>query len=130
MASKARKRRLGTLAAYVEATRQAKSLTLMDIEENSNGKISNAYVSRIENGLVTKLSPDKVVALASGLRVPPHEVFHIVFGQLGEEFKLENEGFRTSPFYPLYLSFQGASKHKQDLVEEMIVVLTNFLKQG
>jgi transcriptional regulator with XRE-family HTH domain len=58
-----------------------KSLTLRNIEVNSGRKISNSYISKILNGKVKNPTADKIVALAQGLKVDPHEVFTAISGE-------------------------------------------------
>ena len=70
----------GQLAEYVRKTRLAKRFTATEVERNSGGKISDSYISRIENGQVTNVSFDKLEALAEGLQVPRDEVFRIARG--------------------------------------------------
>lgn len=59
-----------TFAACVKRLRTEKEFSLVDVERNSGGRITNGYVSRVENGHETNLQRDKVIALADGLRVP------------------------------------------------------------
>jgi transcriptional regulator with XRE-family HTH domain len=70
-----------TLIEYVKRIMRQKNLTLRDIEENSDGEISNSYISKILNGRVENPTADKILALARGLRVDPHEVFAAISGQ-------------------------------------------------
>jgi|SRR5215216_1419220 len=70
-----------TLIQFVQRIMRQKSLTLRNIEENSGGKISNSYISKILNGNVTNPTADKIVALAKGLKVDAHEVFTAISGE-------------------------------------------------
>jgi transcriptional regulator with XRE-family HTH domain len=70
-----------TLIEYVKRIMRQNSLTLRDIEENSGGRISNSYISKILNGNVKNPSADKIVALAKGLKVDSHEVFTVITGE-------------------------------------------------
>jgi transcriptional regulator with XRE-family HTH domain len=70
-----------TLIQYVQRIMRQKNLTLRNIEENSGGKISNSYISKILNGNVKNPTADKIVALAKGLKVDAHEVFSAISGQ-------------------------------------------------
>jgi transcriptional regulator with XRE-family HTH domain len=70
-----------TLIEYVKRIMRQKNLTLRDIEDNSEGKISNSYISKILNGNVKNPSADKIVALAKGLKVDSHEVFTAITGE-------------------------------------------------
>ena len=70
-----------TLIEYVKRIMRQKNLTLRDIEENSEGEISNSYISKILNGKVKSPTADKIIALARGLQVDPHEVFAAISGK-------------------------------------------------
>jgi len=68
------------LAGYVKRIRDAKGLTVQKVAERSRGGIAQAYVSKIENGGVKNVSPEKLKALAKGLGVPEDELFRIARG--------------------------------------------------
>lgn len=70
-----------SLSDYVRRIRQEKNLSTPDVERLSGGKITDAYVSRIENGHVKNVSPEKLMALAKGLQVPEDEIFSIARGK-------------------------------------------------
>jgi transcriptional regulator with XRE-family HTH domain len=70
------------LADYVRRMRvQEKKFSLTDVERNSGGDIDASYVNRIENGLVTNVTPDKLRALAKGLQVFEDEIFAVARGK-------------------------------------------------
>lgn len=69
----------GEFAKRVKALREEKELSLMDVERYSAGRITNGYVSRIENGHEVNLSRDTVIALADGLRVPVSTIVEALF---------------------------------------------------
>lgn len=73
------------LADYVRRARTAKGLSTTDVESASRiggaKGISDAYVTRIENGYVTNVSPDKLHALAKGLGVSEDELFAVARGR-------------------------------------------------
>jgi transcriptional regulator with XRE-family HTH domain len=54
--------RLGT---YLASLRAAKGLTLRDVEEATDRDISNAYLSQLEHGRITRPSPNILHRLAS-----------------------------------------------------------------
>ena len=56
------------LGSYLKEVRKKNELTLRDVEEATN--ISNAYLSQLENGKVTKPSPHILHSLATLYRVP------------------------------------------------------------
>lgn len=70
-----------TLSQYVQFVIKQKGLNLRDIERNSGKEISNSYLSKIINQKVRSLTAEKIVALAKGLDVNPHNVFTAVCGQ-------------------------------------------------
>jgi len=71
-----------TLADYVRRVRvNEKKFSLSEVERNSNNQIDGSYVSRIENGLVKNVTPEKLQALAKGLQVPEEEIFAVARGK-------------------------------------------------
>ncbi|MHB0789619.1 helix-turn-helix domain-containing protein [Bradyrhizobium sp. 5.13L] len=54
-----------TLGQYLAAIRNARGLTLRQVEEGTNKLISNAYLSQIENDKIQKPSPNLLHALAT-----------------------------------------------------------------
>ena len=70
-----------TLRHYVKRVMRQKGLSLSDIERSSNKQITASYVGRILKGTVTNLTIDKIVVLAQGLEVDPHEVFAASYGK-------------------------------------------------
>lgn len=71
-----------SLSDYVRRVRNAKGLSTTDVQKQSRGGISDAYVSRIENGEVKNVSPEKLTALAKGLDVQQEEIFRVARGLL------------------------------------------------
>jgi len=69
------------LAEFVKRIRDEKKLSLNDVVRQSRGLISNAHVSRIENGYVRGASPQTLQALARGLDVPEEELFAAARGR-------------------------------------------------
>jgi transcriptional regulator with XRE-family HTH domain len=78
-----------TLADYVRRVRQEKNLSLNDVVRRSGNQIANSHVSRIENGLTTNVTPEKLKALAKGLGVPEEEITSVVFGRPPEPITRE-----------------------------------------
>jgi transcriptional regulator with XRE-family HTH domain len=68
------------LKSFVRRVRREKNLSTSDIQARSQGKISDAYVSKIENGEVKNVSPEKLRALAEGLGVSEEEIFRVARG--------------------------------------------------
>ena len=69
-----------TLPDYVRRVRNEKDLSTADVEKRSGFGITDGYVSRIENGYIKNVSPEKLKALARGLGVPEDEVFAVARG--------------------------------------------------
>jgi len=113
-----------SLGDYVKRVRNEKGFSLTDVEVNSGRRISNGYVSRIENGHVTNPTRAKLQALARGLRVSPQEIYEIAFGT---QIKDEDEGFRNSALFLLYQKLAEASPEKRRLAEAMIEMILNDL---
>jgi transcriptional regulator with XRE-family HTH domain len=53
------------LGAYLKSVRLGLKLTLRDVEEGTNKEVSNAYLSQLENGKISKPSPNILHALAT-----------------------------------------------------------------
>lgn len=79
-------RRVETLGDYVRRVRTEKGLSTTDVEtisrQGSLKGISDAYVTQIENGHVTNVSPQKLAALARGLQISEEELFAVVRGKV------------------------------------------------
>lgn len=69
-----------TLSEYVKRLMQQKGLGVRDIERNAQKKITNSHISKVLAGTAKNLQADKIVALAAGLQVSPHEVFSVISG--------------------------------------------------
>lgn len=69
-----------SLSEYVNRVMQQKGLGVRDVERNSQKKITNSHISKVLAGTAKNLQADKIVALAAGLQVSPHEVFSVISG--------------------------------------------------
>lgn len=69
-----------SLSDYVRRVRSEKRLSTLDVERNSGNRITDGYVSQIENGYVKNVSPEKLQALARGLAVSEEEIFAVARG--------------------------------------------------
>jgi len=78
-------KRTETLPDYVRRIRIEKRLSTVDVEKQSGNRISDSYVTRIENGYVKNVSPEKLQALAKGLGVTEDEIFAVVRGKSLDE---------------------------------------------
>lgn len=61
-----------TLGDYLASLRGMKKMTLRGVEEATDKEVSNAYLSQLENGKITKPSPSVLHALA-GVYGQPYE---------------------------------------------------------
>lgn len=68
------------LSDFVRRVRSEKGLSTLDVERNSSNRITDGYVSQIENGYVKNVSPEKLQALAKGLAVSEDEIFAVARG--------------------------------------------------
>ncbi len=59
-----------SLGDFLAFTRRIKKFTLRDIEEATEKEVSNAYLSQLETGKITKPSPNILHALARVYGVP------------------------------------------------------------
>jgi transcriptional regulator with XRE-family HTH domain len=67
----------GRLSNYVKRVMQEKGLTQRDVEARSGDKITDGYVADILRGASKNPSVEKLIALAHGIGVDPHELFAI-----------------------------------------------------
>ena len=58
------------LGMYLANVRSVKKLTLREVEEATDRKVSNAYLSQLETGKITRPSPNVLHALARVYGVP------------------------------------------------------------
>src|SRR5580658_6236192 len=58
-----------TLGAFIRKARQDVSMSLRDVEEATNKEVSNAYLSQLESGKITKPSPHILYSLSTALGV-------------------------------------------------------------
>jgi HTH-type transcriptional regulator, competence development regulator len=54
-----------SLGEYLKALRAMKGWTLREVEEATDGEVSNAYLSQLEHGKISKPSPNILHSLAS-----------------------------------------------------------------
>lgn len=53
-----------TLASYLSSVREVRRLTLREVEEATDRQVSNAYLSQLEKGKISKPSPKVLHSLA------------------------------------------------------------------
>lgn len=73
------------LADYVKRIRREKGLSLKEVVLRSEGRISNGYISQIENRYYINPTRDKLTALAKGLGVSEDDVFAVARGKSLDE---------------------------------------------
>lgn len=75
------------LSELVRTTRIERKLSLQDVEDRSQSRISRGYVSQIENENVSvrSISLEKLEGLALGLGIPVIELFRIAAGEESDE---------------------------------------------
>lgn len=59
-----------TLGPYLKSVREGKKLTLRDVEEATDKEVSNAYLSQLENGKISRPSPNVLHSLSTVYGVP------------------------------------------------------------
>lgn len=106
------------LADFVRRIRAQKRLSTPDVERLSNFKITDGYVSRIENNGVKNVSPEKLSALAKGLGVTEEEVFAAVRGKNPNEQSKTEERFRL--LGKKFSELEGENKLKAEFLVEIL----------
>lgn len=115
------------LADFVRRTRNEKRLSTPDVERLSNFRITDGYVSRIENNGVKNVSPEKLSALAKGLGVTEEELFAVVRGKKPDEASKTEERFRL--LCKNINVLEGENKMKAEfLIEVLEREITKMLK--
>lgn len=67
---------------FLRVTRNAKRLTLRDLEEKTGGKVSNAYISQIETGKIESPSVETLYHLAIALDLSPCGLIELIVKEL------------------------------------------------
>src|ERR1044071_9823084 len=83
-----------SLDKYVRRILKEKGLSISDVKELSEGRISKGYICGIANGKVGGLTLGKLLALARGLGVAEEEIIAVAIGASLEDMN----GFRESKF--------------------------------
>lgn len=114
-------------ADYVRRLRSTKGLSLVEVEKRSGERISRGYVSQIENRhvLSTRVTPDKLRALAMGLGVAEDEVFARARGKTPSD----DPNFNKSRFAELALKFDRLPPDSRIDVEALINLLDHELER-
>lgn len=116
--------RMEQLAEFVRRTRKEKGLSTPDVERNSGYKISDGYVSQIENLYIKNVSPEKLAALAKGLGVTEEEVFAAARGKTPNRDVITDEKFEL-----LSLKFGTLDGRQKAKAEVLIEVLERELER-
>jgi HTH-type transcriptional regulator, competence development regulator len=66
-----------TLGAHLARLRSAAGMTLREVEEATAREVSNAYLSQLENGKISKPSPNILYALASVYGAPYEKLMEL-----------------------------------------------------
>lgn len=122
--------RTESLANYVKRVRADKGFSLADVRRNSGLEIANSYISRIENGEVTNVTPQKLRALARGLGVSEDEIFAVARGKpLGPmsptDFYTALEALGVEQFQ----AYGGVNNLSDEDRAEIVGVLTAMIEQ-
>src|SRR5437764_243821 len=78
------------LAEYLASLRAAKGLSLRDVEETTNSAVSNAYLSQLEHGRITKPSPNVLHSLATAYGIPYEKLMEKAGYLMAVSEKLKN----------------------------------------
>lgn len=81
-----------TLSKFVKRIREEKNLSTSDVQKASDNRISDAYVSQIENGNVRNVSLEKLTALANGLDIPEVDIIQVALG-LPDDLETRFQGY-------------------------------------
>ena len=68
------------LGEYLKRIMSEKRLTMIDVQERSDKKITDAYIANLMKGIASNPSVDKLKALAVGIGEPEENVFKIARG--------------------------------------------------
>lgn len=122
--------RAETLAEFVQRVRAEKRFSLSDVRRNSGLQIANSYISRIENGEVTNVTPEKLRALAKGLQVSENQIFAVARGIALEpmsphDFHSALEALGVEQFH----NFGGVEKLDAEDQQEIIAMVSAMVEQ-
>ena len=101
-----------SLKEYICRLLKENRLTLKDVEQRSEQKISVSYLRNIILDGMNNLTIEKIKALACGLRVSPQEIFAV----LEDQAVTERRQFKSSLFAALYYKYKFlAQESKEEL---------------
>jgi transcriptional regulator with XRE-family HTH domain len=90
------------LKSYLCRLLKENQITLKEIEQRSNQKISVSYLRNLIFDGMTNLTLEKIKALACGLQVSPQEIFAVL-----EDQSTERRAFKSSLFAALYHKYKA-----------------------
>jgi transcriptional regulator with XRE-family HTH domain len=105
-----------SLGVYVRRVLKEKNLSYADVEERSQGAISDSYIGNIVTATVGSVTVSKLQALARGLDVSEDEIFAIARGKSPVDLR----DFQKSRFAMLFEKYKTLSGEDQ---EEIIILL-------
>jgi len=110
-----------SLAVFVKRVREEKGLSLNDVVRKSGYAISNAYISKIENGESINPTPKKLKALSKGLDLPFKRL-----QQVAEGIEDDEVDFADSALKLLYEKLRTAAPEDRRFLEASLQVLTEW----
>jgi transcriptional regulator with XRE-family HTH domain len=108
-----------SLADYIQRIRNEKRLSLNEVVTKSGGLVSNAYVSKVENGVISSPSIKKLRGIAKGLGITDEEILGVAQGAPMEGLNAKLE--------IISLKFGSLPKEKQSKAEPVIDALDRYL---
>jgi transcriptional regulator with XRE-family HTH domain len=105
-----------SLDLYVRRILKEKGLSYSDVQEHSQGAISDSYIGNIVTGTVGSVTVAKLKALARGLDVSEDEVFAVARGNSPADLR----DFQKSRFAALFDKYR---KLPGDDQKEMLILL-------
>lgn len=105
------------LGSLLVALRQAKGLTLREVEEQTHRAVSNAYLSQLENGKIKKPSPNVLSRLA--------EVYPVSYESLMEKsgYLLPSDGVGKPPTRPVSFAIDDLTAEEEEELLEFLTFL-------
>lgn len=113
-----------TLSSYVSRIMREKDLSGYDVERRSKKGITQSHVNRVQNGLVSNLSVQKVRALAKGLDVPEAELSAVARGE-----SLHTGDMAHSRLAAIDFAYEGMPKKKKEKADYIIELLEREIKR-
>jgi transcriptional regulator with XRE-family HTH domain len=105
-----------SLGQYVRRVLKEKGLSYADVEERSEGAISDSYIGNIVTTTVGSVTVAKLKALARGLDVSEDEIFAVARGCSPADLR----DFRKSRFATLFEKYKTLPAEDQ---QEMLILL-------